>query len=229
MDGPVVCRAASIGRMWQQCGMKLKDCRKSVIDKLVIIPRFQMFFLRYFARALPAVAVTAFLAGAGSVSAATVVSCPGTAITTDRDFTVGTDSGSASCLAYGPGNVSLPGGNLLDKTDDRDAPGSVILSVSGLGGTSGFWSILVPTGYTLTNAILAFKTGVAMYNPDWAAFSLTDGALSGSWSVDKKHGLSHADLYGRLEVSEVPLPATGLLLLAGLGGLAVLRRRRKPA
>ena len=39
-------------------------------------------------------------------------------------------------------------------------------------------------------------------------------------------GISHISLYGSGEMSPIPLPAAGWMLLAGLGGLAAARRRK---
>ncbi|SEW44270.1 VPLPA-CTERM protein sorting domain-containing protein [Cognatiyoonia koreensis] len=38
---------------------------------------------------------------------------------------------------------------------------------------------------------------------------------------------NHDDIIVRVDISAVPIPASGLLLLAGMGGLAAMRRRRK--
>lgn len=173
--------------------------------------------------------------------------CPGTEATTDREFSLTTTPGS-TCIGYGVGNINgNPGGAnpdpifslglfpmgavLLDKTDDGPDPiGSVVLTTTG--STSGSFSIFVPTGFTLTNAVLGFKSGEGQLDPDWAAFLLPLGVLSGSWAIDNSaatgnQALSHANLYGTLVPSVIPLPAGGLLLISALGGLAMLRRRKK--
>lgn len=43
----------------------------------------------------------------------------------------------------------------------------------------------------------------------------------------RERDVTSANLFGSITVAAIPLPATGLLLLAGLGGMAAIRRRRK--
>lgn len=51
--------------------------------------------------------------------------------------------------------------------------------------------------------------------------------MVGTWFTDRD--LSHASVYygGTPQPAPILLPATGFLLLGGLGGLAMLRRRKK--
>lgn len=69
--------------------------------------------------------------------------------------------------------------------------------------------------------------GARAYN--YHAFLLDGG--SGTYglnpSIFNGQGTSHATLYGRgSETNVVPLPAAGFMLLAGLGGFAMVRRKR---
>jgi hypothetical protein len=178
---------------------------------------------------------------AGVASAAPVQTfCPPGGPTGGRDFTVTIEGPpAAGCVLYGNG-PSGPGTDpailaavtpaiLLDKTDEVFASG-VVLTIPGIENDllSGTWSISVPVGFVLTNVHLLFQTGVAQLNPDWAVFSIPDGILSGSWTVER-HALSHANVYGTLTPAAIPVPAAGLMLLGALGGLAALRRRRRAA
>jgi hypothetical protein len=170
-------------------------------------------------------------------AAAVSVSCPGTAATTDREFAVTTDPGTAGCLASGTGNINgnndainLLGYITLDKSDDATTgvfPLALTGSPSLVSGLSGTFSFSAP-GYT--DFVIAFKTGQGKpgeptLDPDWAAFTLPAGVTSGSWSISGQQDLSHAVLYGKL--SPVPLPAAAWLLLSGVAGLGALARRRR--
>lgn len=172
--------------------------------------------------------------------------CPGTVDDpNDREFSLTVTGPAPVCIGFGSGNISgnpsgsnpdpifslaaFPAGaGLLDKADDGAGPiGSVVLSATGVGNTFGTFQIFLPTGFSLTDAVLGFKIGQGNLSPDWAAFSIADGILSGSWGISGNQTLSHANLYGELvPVAAVPLPAGGLSLIGALGGLAMLRRRK---
>ena len=192
---------------------------------------------------LAAAALAAYVAvgfaGSSSVIAATV-NCPGTVLNlTDREFQIDT-SPASSCLATGSGNINgngdainLLGYTLLDKSDD---PGNLFegaLTITGVGGLTGTFSISGIVGYT--SLVLGFKSGFAQINPTWAAFKLGSGVTQGTWTITNfQQSLSHVNLYGIKDEGPspdpVPLPAPLLLLLSGLGGLGLLgRMRRKTA
>lgn len=103
-----------------------------------------------------------------------------------------------------------------------------ILTISNLGGTSGTWSVTGWGGLTKVMAVL--KGG-----PDFAAYLLDLSSTSGTWNTlgllkgngEPGPGLSHFALYS--VTAAVPLPAAGWLMLAGLGGLGILRRSRRAA
>lgn len=85
--------------------------------------------------------------------------------------------------------------------------------------TSGLYSTFMlvlkgangPNGYNYHAYLLGDSSGTYSMNP---------------FAFDGK-GTSHATLYGRSgETTVVPLPAAGFMLLAGLGGFAMVRRKR---
>ncbi len=173
--------------------------------------------------------VAAALGGASVASAAAVaVSCPGTPITTDREFTITTDPGTAACLATGVGNlngnndsINQLGYVLLDKSDDLIS-GALLQSLTATPPTSGLSGTFSFTAPGYTDFVIAFKSGQGVLDPDWAAFTLPNNVTSGSWTISGSQQLSHVNLYGKV----VPVPAALWLFVSGLGGLAGLARRK---
>lgn len=101
--------------------------------------------------------------------------------------------------------------------------------------TSGTWSLASFTG--TGSLMIVLKAG-----SQYGAFLLSQASesLSGTWGITREFcslknvcstigkPLSHASVYYNTPAA-VPVPAAGLMLLGGLGGLAALRRKRKAA
>lgn len=67
----------------------------------------------------------------------------------------------------------------------------------------------------------------------WGSYLFSGGSLEEWWNngltvtSTAVNSLSNYSIYGRNDTSVVPLPAAGWLLIAGLGGMVALGRRRK--
>ena len=186
-----------------------------------------MYRLRIFS--LIALVLTGINAQAASIS------CPGTVSTSDREFSVNTTP-SATCLASGTGNIN---GNamqdpflmansdyvLIDKSDgdgtDGLFPDSFDNPTSLTSGLSGSFTFTPPPGYT--NFVIAFKSGEGQLDPDWAAFLLPNGVVTGTWAITGNQALSHANIYAQV----VPLPAAAWLFLSAMGGLFGIKRFKR--
>jgi hypothetical protein len=171
----------------------------------------------------------AMLALASEARAATV-SCGGDVMVTLTTSTAGT------CNAVGNGN------NLNGVNDPVNVAGYLTLdttSTSGLValaftlGNSGTFSFLASALYT--DYVLGIQTTAAAPKPDYFAFNLPTGVVSGSYSINNtRTSATGAVLYGHLVTSASPVPGplvgAGLPgLVMALGGLLAWRRRRLAA
>ncbi len=104
---------------------------------------------------------------------------------------------------------------------------NVSFSLAPTNGGGPLWTVSNSKGYS--SIVLVLKQANA-----FAAFLLdTNYKLAGTWKTEgpgqSTYGLSHASVYYTRLPSAVPLPATGLLILGGMGALAAFRARRKAA
>lgn len=143
--------------------------------------------------------------------------------------------GNTFTLVSGPAISSL---TLLDKSDQGGdvKEGALTGTLSGgtegpgkNGNVSGTFTLGDVSGYS--SLIIALKLGNSR-DPGWAAFKVSStGVFDFLVSPKQGGGLSHVNVYGVEDVAPapVPLPASALLLLGGVGGFAALRRRKKAA
>ena len=132
-------------------------------------------------------------------------------------------SGASACFSGNDTNTidsttelfGKTGWILADKNDDATSGDQNLIDT-----TRGEWAIANPDNYS--SVFMTLKAGNS-----FAAFLLNAATfMTGNWSSSRD--LSHASIYywGEPNPAPVPLPASGLLLLAGLGGLVAARRRK---
>lgn len=183
-------------------------------------------------------------------SAAHAITCSPVA---GKDRYMSFDGGTA-CLAsgtYSGGNKSedqfealYPAYSYLGKEEDS-APNGLDGRVDAVGGSSLFAGTTGKIDWTPPSGFSAFavlfKFGRGNISDAWFSFELpTSSFKDSSWSLldgngdaYTQHELSHTTLYGikgggdNNTPDPVPLPAAGFLLIGALGGLGLMRRRKK--
>lgn len=146
------------------------------------------------------------------------------------DCIAGNDLGANGVTAQDLEVVGMTGWILGDSTDNTAASDGVVTFASAptTNDTSGTWELNDFTGYVVM-IVLKADNYFAGFSPiigtsgDWNISFFNSNANGGQGSIEGKE-LSHASVY--YQVSEVPLPASAFLLLAGIGGIAVLRRKK---
>jgi hypothetical protein len=146
----------------------------------------------------------------------------------------GNDSQQTGVATDGSSNFET-GGMLYSFVSKKDIGGGITGIDIGLtvtpdatDGTKGSWSVDAAKFAPYGDFLISLK---AASNPGYAVwlFSGSDAAsTSGTWSIAWDKDLSHLSIYAKKsDTPVVPLPAAGWMLIAGVGGLVAMRRRRK--
>lgn len=169
--------------------------------------------------ALPLV-VSAVSVGGADVATAGAVTAPGL-------LTASADAAGAAGIASAVATASWAAtfvGDALQPYLAVDFTSSSFLSGSGLGSAT-LYLTLVSGGVTLFQGLLDTSTSFSQFVAPGVAGSI-DLLLTADASAGFPQGLGNAAAFGQVAVvSAVPLPATWLLFLAGLGPLAAMRKR----
>lgn len=142
----------------------------------------------------------------------------------------GTLTCSSGCevLVSQPGSYSSAKGQVFTVHPPNDAKELAFVNANLTGGDSLFSGVNKdesPSNSFMSSALyILFKIGSGNTFNMFLVHN-TGGNQLFAWSGTQASGLSHTNSFG--EISPVPLPAAGYLLMGAIGGLALLRRRKK--
>lgn len=195
------------------------------------------------ARSFVAGAAFAAAAAFATVGGAATVKDLGGGVTctfgaTDAGVSASTDCDQASPLGPG-GNTTLTQMNeqdifttetwsLADKINVPSMVGSYLKITFASDLKSGTWSLLDGLAFSAGEFYaIALKSATNSF-----VYLLDTSATAGTWSMvdflgpqGQQQALSNITLFGTSSPAPIPLPATGVLLIAALGGLGLMRRR----
>ncbi len=158
-------------------------------------------------------------------------------------------SGSTACEGAYDGNDSnqslngifgLDNWSEIAKVDASSGTSGVLTTTAASGAETGTWTVSAG-GYSAFGTIMAVLKGsdsfsayllgasdTAATSGTWSTASLINGQVKPGKPTKFGPGLSHFTLYGTgtPPTTVVPLPAGGVLLLTGLVGFGIARRRK---
>jgi hypothetical protein len=136
------------------------------------------------------------------------------------------ESAGTPTLTFGTHTFTLAYKSVAGIGSSQEKGDSAYTFSSFLGGTSsGTWSLSAAPSESL-KLLVGIKQGTS-----YAAFLVN--AQSGTWftangpTSSPGTGVSHYDLWYLDSTTPVPLPAAGWMLIAGIGGIAAMKRRKK--
>ncbi|MEO9575964.1 MAG: VPLPA-CTERM sorting domain-containing protein [Tateyamaria sp.] len=173
---------------------------------------------------LAALSVGAVLAFSGAASAATLTG----ALCGNKWIGLSQNGTELSALMCQNGNTTggknSPIGQ-LGWTDLAELNGSGTSGILTVDGSTKTWSLSSTSGYEMIGISVKQGNGFAFFKLD------LDDALTGMFGTGNNapNGsvFSHYNAWGMGSSSTVPLPAAAWMLIAGLGGLAALKRRKR--
>lgn len=195
--------------------------------------------------ALGALAGLTLAVAASGASAATCSAFVLTGVTPTTDCYVGeagvggsgNDSAAILNSVLPSGLFGLTGWELIARDNDlngTDTGNASALTVSG-SLQSGILSLAASLYATYSDIVIVLKSGGGLDPDFWVAYKAGTGSTLFDYEsifVNRRGNIgdiSHISVYGvpGETPAPVPLPAAGWLMIAGLGGLAALRRRKR--
>lgn len=155
---------------------------------------------------------------------AAVITCPPATLALVGNTSACQYSNTETQDHVNPGNLTVNEEDFFGPSDwsyfDKD---------DNVGSISGSWSVQASQWAAFDEIMLMFKSG----NENLVGYLANDGATTGAWTSpfsapnDNLREVSHITYYGRGTPSEIPEPSLLVLLMLGLGSIALGRLRAR--